>query len=50
MRTWDDYKKHVKTADPESGKDIEEAENISIYVSQGLGFSFFAAYFIEKEP
>lgn len=34
MRTWDDYKKHVKTADPESGKDIEEAENISAIVSE----------------
>ena len=29
MRTWDDYKKHVKTIDSESSKDIDEAENLA---------------------
>ncbi len=26
MRTWDDYKNHVKATDPAMGKDIEEME------------------------
>ena len=29
MRTWDDYKEHVKSADVEGKKDIEEAENLA---------------------
>lgn len=29
MRTWDDYKNHVRSADPEMAKDIEETEEIS---------------------
>lgn len=33
MKTWNDYKEHVKTVDPEIGKDIDEVENISSIVS-----------------
>ena len=33
MKTWDDYKKNVKAADPEAAKDIDEAEEISAIVS-----------------
>ena len=29
MRTWDDYKNHVRSADPEMAKDIDETEEIS---------------------
>ena len=32
MKTWNDYKDHVKTIDPESKKDIEEAENLASIV------------------
>ena len=33
MRTWNDYKEHVKSVDPEIGKDMDEVENISAIVS-----------------
>ena len=33
MKTWNDYKEHVRTVDPEIGKDIDEIENISTIVS-----------------
>lgn len=33
MKTWNDYKKHVKKNDSEIGKDIEDIENISAIVS-----------------
>ena len=29
MRTWDDYKNHVRSADPEMAKYIEETEEIT---------------------
>jgi ribosome-binding protein aMBF1 (putative translation factor) len=29
MRTWDDYKEHVKNVDVEAKKDIEEAESLA---------------------
>lgn len=29
MRTWNDYKEHVRTVDPEISKDIEEVEALS---------------------
>jgi ribosome-binding protein aMBF1 (putative translation factor) len=29
MRTWDDYKAHVKSVDPKAGADIEQIEEIS---------------------
>ncbi len=29
MRTWNDYKKHVRTVDPEISKDMEEVEALS---------------------
>lgn len=29
MKTWNDYKEHVKTVDPEGKADIEEAENLA---------------------
>ena len=32
MKTWNDYKDHVKTVDPESKKDIEEVENLAAIV------------------
>lgn len=32
MKTWNDYKEHVKTIDTESKKDIEEAENLASIV------------------
>ena len=33
MKTWNDYKEHVRAVDPEIGKDIDEVENISSIVS-----------------
>lgn len=33
MRTWNDYKEHVKSVDPEISKDMEEVESISTIVS-----------------
>lgn len=33
MKTWTDYKQHVKAVDPESAKDLDEAENISVIIS-----------------
>jgi len=32
MRTWNDYKDHVKAIDPESKKDIEAAESLTAIV------------------
>lgn len=32
MRTWNDYKDHVKAIDPEAKKDIEEVESIAAIV------------------
>ena len=32
MKTWNDYKKHVKSLDSESRKDIEEIESIAAIV------------------
>ena len=29
MKTWNDYKQHVRTVDPEMGKEIDEVENIT---------------------
>ncbi|WP_297055269.1 helix-turn-helix domain-containing protein [uncultured Dubosiella sp.] len=45
MRTWNDYKDHVKKVDPETGKDMEEAEEMAAIISamieqrQALGLS-----------
>ncbi len=33
MRTWNDYKEHIKNIDPVITKDTEEIENISAIVS-----------------
>ena len=33
MRTWNDYKEHVRTIHPEIGKDIDMVENIAYIVS-----------------
>lgn len=33
MRTWDDYKNHVKAVDPEIAEDIKEVESVSTIVS-----------------
>lgn len=33
MKTWDDYKDHVKAVDPESRKTMEEVEALSSIVS-----------------
>ncbi len=33
MKTWNDYKEHVKSTDPEIAKDINEVEEISAIVS-----------------
>ena len=32
MKTWADYKEHVKSVDPEAGKEIEEAEELASIV------------------
>ena len=31
MRTWNDYKEHVKSVDPEIGKDMDEVEKYLCY-------------------
>lgn len=33
MRTWEDYKKHVKTIDEQSRIDVEEIEELSSLVT-----------------
>ena len=33
MRTWDDYKNHVNTVDPEMATDLKETEEIAAIVS-----------------
>jgi len=33
MRTWDDYKTHIKATDPESKKDIEEIESLATVIA-----------------
>ena len=33
MKTWNDYKQHVKAVDPAMGQDIEEIEALSAIVS-----------------
>ena len=33
MKTWSDYKDHVKATDPEAKKDLEEVEELSQIVS-----------------
>ena len=33
MKTWNDYKEHVKAVDPEAKKDIEEIECLSTIIT-----------------
>jgi predicted transcriptional regulator with C-terminal CBS domains len=33
MKTWNDYKAHVKAVDPISGKDMEEIESVAAIIS-----------------
>lgn len=33
MKTWNDYKDHVKTVDAEAAKEITEAENLSAIIN-----------------
>ena len=33
MKTWNDYKEHVRTIDSEIAKDIDEVENVSSIIS-----------------
>ena len=33
MKTWNDYKEHVRTIDSETAKDIDEVENVSSIIS-----------------
>ena len=33
MRTWNDYKEHVKSVDSEAAKDIEEIESLSAIIT-----------------
>ena len=33
MKTWEDYKDHVKAVDPETKKDLEEVEQLAVIVS-----------------
>ena len=33
MKTWNDYKNHVNTVDPEIAKDLKETEEIAAIVS-----------------
>lgn len=33
MRTWDDYKEHVKSTDPQNKRDIEQIEEIAAIIS-----------------
>lgn len=37
MKTWNDYKDHVGTVDPEAAKVIKEAEEIAAIVSAKVG-------------
>ena len=42
MKTWNDYKEHVRTVDPEIGKDIDEVENISFHRKCHGGTAYFS--------
>ena len=33
MKTWNDYKEHVRVIDSETAKDIDEVENVSSVIS-----------------
>lgn len=33
MKTWNDYKEHIKSVDPEIAKDINEVEDISAIIT-----------------
>ena len=33
MKTWNDYKEHVKAVDSEAAKDIEEIESLSAIIT-----------------
>ncbi len=33
MRTWDDYKEHIKATDPEGKKGIEEIESLATVIA-----------------
>lgn len=33
MKTWNDYKEHIKTVDPIAGKDLEEIEEQAAIIS-----------------
>lgn len=32
MKTWDDYKNHVKAVDPQSGQDLKETEDLTAII------------------
>lgn len=34
MKTWNNYKEHVKTIDPEIGRDISEIEEQAVIISE----------------
>ena len=50
MRTWNDYKEHVKSVDPEIGKDMDEVENISAIVSAMLNSALLSVLVRENLP
>ena len=50
MRTWNDYKEHVKSVDPEIGNDMDEVENISAIVSAWLNSALLSVLVRESLP
>ena len=42
MKTWNDYKEHVRTVDPEIGKDIDEVENNFLHRKCHGGTAYFS--------
>ena len=44
MKTWDDYKEHVKQIDAMAKEDIEEAEALSMIITEMIKQSFSLLY------
>ena len=40
MRTWDDYKNYVRSESRESGREIEECEELSRKINPAMKFAF----------
>ncbi len=44
MKTWNDYKEHVRTVDPEIGKDIDEVGKYFLHRKCHGGTAYFFSW------